>query len=177
MSDTINPSGAPQVPSEPPASSSVQPTVAPTAPVPPAPQPAQAPAVEPGPAAGYAPPAAAVPPTGQVPPAGAVPPPPGQMPPFQAQPEMPQNIPGMPLFQLTGGMKFGWAALGLIMGPVAILIAWLTNAHNFPEAKNAAVKFALFGFLTQLLLGVALASLVGCATCAAMTGISGYCYY
>lgn len=176
MSDTINPSGAPQIPSEPPANSQVPPAAAPTAPVPPASRPASAPVPDPDPAAAYPPPAGAVPPTGQMPPTGQVPPT-GQMPPFQGQPEVPQNIPGMPLFQLTGGMKFGWAALGLLMGPVAILIAWLTNAHNFPEAKNAAVKFALFGFLTQLLLGIALAGLVGCATCTAMTGMAGYCYY
>lgn len=175
MSDTINPSGAPQTPGDPSANNQVPPASAPAAPVPPAPQPVQAPPADFDPSA-YPPPAGAVPPTGQMPPTGHVPSM-GQMPPFQGQPEMPQNIPGMPLFHLTGGMKFGWAALGLLMGPVAILIAWLTNAHNFPEAKNAAVKFALFGFLAQLLMGVALAALVGCATCTAMTGMAGYCYY
>lgn len=58
----------------------------------------------------------------------------------------PQNMPGMPLLYLTGGMKFGWAVCGFFLGPIAILLAWLTNQSNFPQAKSEAVKFSLIGF-------------------------------
>ncbi|MDO4443220.1 MAG: spore coat protein SP96 [Slackia sp.] len=154
MSDTINPSGTPQT----------QPDAPQTAQIPPAPAAAPVP-----PAAGAA-----------VPPAGSAPiPPAGQVPPFQAAPpQQPvQNIPGMPLFNLTGGMKFGWAAAGFLLGPVAILLAWLTNAHNFPEAKSAAVKFSLFGFLAQFLVWILVIGMFGCAACTAATSLPSYYYY
>ena len=161
MSDTINPSGIPQTPGDAPAGA----------------QPASAERIA-VPAAGSVPPAGGASGAGPVPPLGGAPvPPAGQMPPFQGQ-VPPQNVPGMPLLYLTGGMKFGWAAAGFLMGPVAILLAWLTNAHNFPEAKNAAVKFSLFGFLAQILLWVLVVGLFGCATCAAIGSLGpGYCYY
>lgn len=176
MSDTINPSGVPQTPSDAPVNTQPFATgqgdqVPPVAP--------GAPAMPSSGAAGSVPPAGAC---GAAPagPEGFAPvPPAGQVPPYSAQAQQPpQNIPGMPLFCLTGGMKFGWAAAGFLMGPVAILLAWLTNAHNFPEAKNAAVKFSLFGFLAQILLWVLVAGLFGCATCAAIGSLGpGYCYY
>ncbi|MDO4590571.1 MAG: hypothetical protein Q4B35_04180 [Slackia sp.] len=147
MSDTLNPSGG--APVVPPAS----------APEDTAAMPQGAPAAPTSPAAG-----------------GGVPPTTGEAP-YIPAPSAPQNIPGMPLMYLTGGMKFGWAAAGLLMGPVAILLAWLTNAHNFPEAKNAAVKYSLFGFLAQVLLWVLVFGFFGCAACVAATSIPGYCYY
>lgn len=118
-----------------------------------------------------------VPPTGQVPPQQ----PYGSAPTAQVPP-MPQNMPGMPLLYLTGGMKFGWAALGFLMGPIAILIAWLTNAHNFPQAKSDAVKFSLIGFLVSIVGWILLAMLLGFTACAAIgtaaTGAAGYgCYF
>ena len=134
------------------------------------------------PAAGQMPPAGQVPPTGQVPPAGQMPPqqPFGPAPAVPPQP-MPQNIPGMPLLYLTGGMKFGWAALGFFVGPIAILVAWLTNAHNFPQAKNEAVKFSLIGFLVSIVGWFLLLMLFGFTACAAIgaaaTGASQAAYY
>lgn len=134
------------------------------------------------PAAGQVPPAGNVPPTGQVPPAGQVPPqqPFGPAPAVPPQP-MPQNMPGMPLLYLTGGMKFGWAALGFFLGPLAILVAWLTNAHNFPQAKSEAVKFSLIGFLVSIVGWILLLMLFGFTTCAAIgaaaTGASSAAYY
>lgn len=131
-------------------------------------------------AAAQVPPAAA-PQAAQVPPMGAVPPnPAGQVPPQPAyQQPAPQNIPGMPLLTLTGGMKFGWAACGFFMGPIAILLAWLTNAHNFPEAKSAAVKFSLFGFLAQFVIAFLVMIMFGMAACAAIgsAASSGAYYY
>ena len=119
-------------------------------------------------------PFSAVPPTGQVPPAN----------PYGAPtpvPPAPQNVPGMPLLYLTGGMKLGWAALGFFMGPIAILIAWLVNASSFPQVKSDAVKFTLFGFLAQFVIGILLVILFGVAACstigAATAGMSGAGYY
>ena len=97
----------------------------------------------------------------------------------QPQPQQrPQNMPGMPLLYLTGGMKFGWAVCGFFMGPIAILLAWLTNQSNFPQAKSDAVKFALIGFLAELVLIILLTVLFGAAACAATTySHSYYSYY
>lgn len=173
MSDTINPSGAPQTPPEAPVNSQIpvapQYAGAPVAPEAPQAFQAEAPAAE-SVAAGQVPPAAGMPGAAPVPPMG-------QVPPFQGQAPAQQNIPGMPLFQLTGGMKFGWAVVGFFVGPIGILLAWLTNAHNFPEAKNAAVKFSLFGFLAQFLVWILVVGLFGCAACAAVSSIPPHYYY
>ncbi|MDO5042622.1 MAG: hypothetical protein Q4D92_03845 [Slackia sp.] len=173
MSDTINPSGAPQTPPEAPVNSQIpvapQHAGAPVAPEVPQAFQAEAPAAEPV-AAGQVPPAAGMPGAAPVPPMG-------QVPPFQGQAPAQQNIPGMPLFQLTGGMKFGWAVVGFFVGPIGILLAWLTNAHNFPEAKSAAVKFSLFGFLAQFLVWILVVGLFGCAACAAVSSIPPHYYY
>ena len=127
---------------------------------------------------GSSPQAAPVPPAGNVPPQSGFVPPTAGMPPQSGCAPGPQNIPGLPLVHLTGGMKFGWAVVGFLMGPVAILLAWLTNAHNFPEAKKDAIKFSLFGFLAQFLIWFVLIALFGCATCAAVTSaFTSYPYY
>ena len=91
---------------------------------------------------------------------------------------VPQNMPGMPLLYLTGGMKFGWAVCGFFMGPIAILLAWLTNQSNFPQAKSEAIKFSLIGFLATFIIWVLLFVLFGVAACSALTyGPSYYSYY
>ncbi len=134
-------------------------------------------------AAGAQPQGAPVPPAGtQIPHQQAagqhVPP---QQPPYYGapqQPQRPQNMPGMPLLYLTGGMKFGWAVCGFFMGPIAILLAWLTNQSNFPQAKSEAVTFALFGFLAEIVAIVLFTILFGAAACAATTySHSYYSYY
>ncbi len=129
---------------------------------------------------GTVPPAGQVPPQqGQVPPMGQTPPqqPYGFAPSAQAAPA-PQNLPGMPLLYLSGGMKFGWAAVGFFMGLVGILIAWLTNAHNFPQARSEAVRFALIGFVVSFVLVILLLVLFGFTACAALNAsLSGYYYY
>lgn len=97
----------------------------------------------------------------------------------QPQPQaVPQNMPGMPLLYLTGGMKFGWAACGFFLGPIAILLAWLTNQSNFPQAKSDAIKFSLIGFLATFAVWVLLLVLFSVAACSAFTyGPSYYSYY
>lgn len=65
------------------------------------------------PAGGSSPQAAPVPPAGNVPPQSGFVPPTAGMPPQPGCAPGPQNIPGLPLIHLTGGMKFGWAVVGL----------------------------------------------------------------
>ena len=111
-------------------------------------------------------------PSGQAPFYGA----PAQQP--QQPQAVPQNMPGMPLLYLTGGMKFGWAACGFFLGPIAILLAWLTNQSNFPQAKSDAVKFSLIGFLATFAVWVLVLVLFSVAACSAFTyGPSYYSYY
>lgn len=78
----------------------------------------------------------------------------------QPQPVMPQQPQyGQPmsmpasLFQLTGGMKFGYFALGFFMSLPGLLIAWLINVDKFPKVKSDAVKFTLIGFVVSLAIG------------------------
>lgn len=98
----------------------------------------------------------------QQPPVGAPVPPP--------VPGAAQNIPGMPLFALTGGQKFGWALVGFFMGPVGVLLAWLTNTHNFPKAKSDAILFSAIGFVAEFVLAIVLFGLVACSTMAMVGG-------
>ena len=126
---------------------------------------------------------------GQVPPAGnpyanaSQPQQPSGQAPFYGAPAQqpqgaPQNMPGMPLLYLTGGMKFGWAVCGFFLGPIAILLAWLTNQSNFPQAKSEAVKFSLIGFLATFAVWVLVLVLFSVAACSAFTyGPSYYSYY
>ncbi len=103
-------------------------------------------------------------------------PPAGQMPPFSGS-SAAQNLPGMPLLSLSGGMKFGWLLIGLFMGLLGILLAWLTNAHNFPQARNDAVKFALFGFLISFVISVVMALLIGSLILSIISSFSSAYYY
>lgn len=146
------PSAAPVPPATPSAPTAPVPPAAPTAPVPPAQQ-AAAPVPPVPPAAGPMP---------QQPPVGAPVPPP--------VPGAAQNIPGMPLFALTGGQKFGWALVGFFMGPVGILLAWLTNTHNFPKAKSDAILFSAIGFVAEFVLAIVLFGFVACSTMAMVGG-------
>ena len=133
-------------------------TPAPQAPVPPAPvqQQASAPMPPIPPAAGPMP---------QQPPLGAPVVPPA--------PTAAQNIPGMPLFALTGGQKFGWAAVGFLLGPVGILLAWLTNTHNFPKAKSDAIMFSVIGFAAEFIVAILLFGFVACSTAALVGSVAG----
>lgn len=76
--------------------------------------------------------------------------------------------PGMPLMHLTGGMKFGWAATAFLLGPVAILLAWLTNLSNGHQARNEAIKYSVIGFVVQLVVGMLAVMFFGMTACAAL---------
>lgn len=74
----------------------------------------------------------------------------------QPQPQ-PQPMPGVqfvpapaPLMQLTGGMKFGWALVGIGFGLWGILLAWLVNADKMPQVKSDAIKFTVIGFVVNI---------------------------
>ena len=77
-------------------------------------------------------------------------------------------MPGAPLMCLTGGMKFGWAATAFLLGPVAILLAWLTNLSNGHEARNEAIKYSVIGFVAQLVIGLLVMTFFGMTACAAI---------
>lgn len=169
MTEMNNPNQVPQapqppMPQQPPApvpAPQTAPVVPPAAPAPQQPQvkqpviPTGAPVQTPPPAAGFVPPA-------------------GQMPPQQPMPGSLVNpMPGMPLTELTGGMKVGWAALGFLLGPAGILIAWLVNVTSHPEVKSGAIKFSVIGCVIVLALAVLMGILIGIGTYAAM----GLFYY
>ena len=108
-------------------------------------------------------------------------PPAGQVPPYQPYgmsgapvPPSVQPMPGMPLMQLTGGMKAGWFFVGFLLGPVGILLAWLINLTNFPEVKSGALKFSLIGCAVTIVLAILLGVFVGMATFAAMSSLLYY---
>ena len=106
-------------------------------------QPGAQPTAHPESASGYAP----VPPT--MPPQGA---PYGQpCAPFQP-----------PAPELTGGMKFGYFALGFLGNLLGILVSWLINADKHPAIRNAAIKWSAIGFAATFVIGIVVAvALVG----------------
>ena len=112
----------------------------------------------PAPSAAPAAPVATQPlPSQQVPPAPAQQPTPNPMPPtyqqptYQQQPAQPVAAPA-PLTQLSGGMKFGWFVIGVLVGIPGILIAWLANVDKLPQVKADAVKFSAIGLVVWAVL-------------------------
>jgi hypothetical protein len=69
----------------------------------------------------------------------------------QQQPVQPVAAPA-PLTQLSGGMKFGWFVIGVLVGIPGILIAWLANVDKFPQVKAEAVKFSAIGLVVWAVL-------------------------
>ena len=83
--------------------------------------------------------------------------------------------------QLTGGMKFGWLVVGLLIGIPGVVIAWLVNVDKMPQVKSDAVKFSLIGFAISIVLGLLLGFAIGglfvAMLSSAMGGYGGYSYY
>ena len=110
----------------------------------------------------------------------------------QPQPQQPQQppmyapqpqpvYPPAPLMQLTGGMKFGWLVVGLLIGIPGVVIAWLVNVDKMPQVKSDAVKFSLIGFAISIVLGLLLSFAIGglfvAMLSSAMGGYGSYSYY
>ena len=110
----------------------------------------------------------------------------------QPQPQQPQQppmyapqpqpvYPPAPLMQLTGGMKFGWLVVGLLIGIPGVVIAWLVNVDKMPQVKSDAVKFSLIGLAISIVLGLLLSFAIGglfvAMLSSAMGGYGGYSYY
>ena len=94
----------------------------------------------------------------------------------------PQPVyPPAPLMQLTGGMKFGWLVVGLLIGIPGVVIAWLVNVDKMPQVKSDAVKFSLIGLAISIVLGLLLSFAIGglfvAMLSSAMGGYGGYSYY
>lgn len=73
--------------------------------------------------------------------------------------------------QLTGGMKFGWLLVGMFLGIVGMILAWLTNADKHPQVKKDAIMWSVIGFaiaaVFAIIASVAAAGLVAAAISAA----------
>lgn len=94
--------------------------------------------------------------------AGHMPPPPpagAGAPPHGAPHHHPPHV--APLQELTGGMKFGWAVIGFVLGWVAILLAWLVSADKAPAVKKDAIKFSLIGFIVACIVCIVATFLFG----------------
>lgn len=116
----------------------------------------------------------------QQPPMGQPVPPPQPEPQPQPQPmynapqPQPQAFyPPAPLMQLTGGMKFAWLVVGVLLGIPGIIIAWLVNVDKMPQVKNDALKFSIIGFVIGIVLGFLLGLLITGAISAAIYGTMG----
>ena len=98
-----------------------------------------------------------------------------QQPPMYAapQPQPPTFYPPAPLMQLTGGMKFAWLVVGALLGSPGLVLAWLVNVDKMPQVKSDALKFAIIGFVIQIVLGFLLGLLIGGMVSAAMYGMMG----
>ena len=67
-----------------------------------------------------------------------------------------------PAPELTGGMKFGYFALGFLGNLLGILVSWLINADKHPAIRNAAIKWSAIGFAATFVIGIVVAvALVG----------------
>ena len=71
---------------------------------------------------------------------------------------------------LTGGKKFGWLVVGMLLNIPGMLIAWLTNADKSEQVKRDAILWSVIGFgigvvlnliLFTMLTGVILAGIGG----------------
>lgn len=58
------------------------------------------------------------------------------------------------LTQLTGGMKFGWLVVGLMLSIPGMLIAWLVNVDKHPQVKKDAITWSVIGFAISVVLGI-----------------------
>ncbi|WP_080802170.1 spore coat protein SP96 [Arabiibacter massiliensis] len=92
----------------------------------------------------------------------------------QPQPQAPVFYPPAPLMQLTGGMKFAWLAIGLLMGIPGLILAWLVNVDKAQQVKSDALKFAIIGFAIQVVLGFLIGLMIGGMISAAMYGMMDY---
>ncbi|MGI6046086.1 MAG: spore coat protein SP96 [Eggerthellaceae bacterium] len=69
-------------------------------------------------------------------------------------------VPPTPLYELTGGMKFGWFLVGCLAGIPGILIAWLTNVDKYNKVKSDAIKFSIIGFVVNIVFVVFIVSMI-----------------
>ena len=81
---------------------------------------------------------------------------PGEYPPRASDsPPLSYQVPQPQPF-LSGGMKFGYGALGFLMGLVGILLAWLINAGKHPTISQSALISSVVGFGIGVVAWVAL---------------------
>ncbi len=93
-----------------------------------------------------------------------------------AQPTYGSPVPA-PLAQLTGGMKFGWCAVGFLLGLTGILLAWLVNADKAPQVKSDAIKFSVIGLVVQIGICILFCLIFGGMLAVAATGMASMAGY
>lgn len=77
--------------------------------------------------------------------------------------------------QLSGGMKFGWLVVGLLMGIPGMLIAWLANADKHPQVKKDAILWSVIGFAVNAIFAIIVTvTLIGVVAAGASAGASYY---
>lgn len=100
-----------------------------------------------------------------------------------AQPQTFQPQPGYmpvqpPVPQLTGGMKFGYFALGFLGNLLGIVVSWLINADKHPAVRNDAIKWSVIGFAATFVIGIVIfIALIGMfSALATAVGAGAYAY-
>ncbi|NHM13420.1 spore coat protein SP96 [Xiamenia xianingshaonis] len=82
-----------------------------------------------------------------------------------------------PLMQLTGGMKFGWCAVGFLLGLTGILLAWLVNVDKAPQVKSDAIKFSVIGLVVQIGICILICLIFGGMLAMAAAGVASMAEY
>lgn len=100
-----------------------------------------------------------------------------------AQPQAFQSQPGYmpvqpPVPRLTGGMKFGYFALGFLGNLLGIVVSWLINADKHPAVRNDAIKWSVIGFVATFVIGIVIfIALIGMfSALATAVGVGAYAY-
>lgn len=98
---------------------------------------------------------------------------------YAPAPPNPQ-MPPAPLVQLSGGMKFAWLVVGLMLTIPGVILSWLINVDKHPQVKRDAVKFSLIGFVISIVVGILIfilmVSFVAAVAAAAGSGLHSSYY-
>ena len=79
------------------------------------------------------------------------------------------------LTKLTGGMKFGWLCVGLLLGIPGMIIAWLVTADKHEQVKHDAIMWSVIGFAINFVFSlIAVVAFTGIMAAAIQSVASGY---
>lgn len=113
-----------------------------------------------------------------VPPVPPAPPAPQMANPYQGAVQFQSVPPEVGFTELSGGLKFGWLCIGMIMGIPGMLLAWLINFDKHPQVKKDAIMWSVIGFAIAIVCGiiftVAFIGMFAAAISSAGGGYGGY---